>query len=362
MVYDSERNRAYAAAMDALINPGSRILDLGSGLGIHGLVAAAKGAGHVYLVDPSPVTAIAENVAAHNGLSEKVTCIQKTIEQAALPEKVDVIISVFTGNFLLSEDLLPSLFYARDKYLKPSGALIPDYGEMRVTPVCAPECHEKYVSCWSEPASGLNFGEVRRYAANTLYHENALARKAKFLAQPATVASLDFHTAVKAECSQELTFSIEESGTCHGFLGWFRMRLGAEWVSTSPLKPAMHWSQVFLPLDPPLKLEASEILLFRLVRPQYGEWSWVATHAGCEQQHSTLFSRVFSLDQVRRHDRNYRVALNETGELAQFLMSQMNEGQNVQSIVDQATSEFAGKFSTQDIERHMQDLISRYGK
>ena len=38
-----------------------------------------------------------------NNLSDKIECIEGKIEEIELPEKVDLIISVFTGNFLLSE-------------------------------------------------------------------------------------------------------------------------------------------------------------------------------------------------------------------------------------------------------------------
>jgi hypothetical protein len=78
-------------------------------------------------------------VVKDNTTTEKMECISGKIEKVSLPEQVDVIISVFTGNFLLTEDLLPSLFYARDKYLRPGGKMIPDRAKMIIVPVVKSE-------------------------------------------------------------------------------------------------------------------------------------------------------------------------------------------------------------------------------
>jgi predicted RNA methylase len=135
MMLDSVRNEAYFQAIKSAVKPDSVVLDLGAGLGIHGLMAAKLGAKKVYLVEPEDVIHIAKRLAAANGLEDRVECIQGRIEDVTLPEKVDIIISVFTGNFLLMEDLLPSLFHARDLWLKPGGTLIPDSAVMQAVPI-----------------------------------------------------------------------------------------------------------------------------------------------------------------------------------------------------------------------------------
>ena len=209
MVFDTARNRAYAYALETVIDPDSVVLDLGAGLGIHGLMAAARGARHVYLVDSSPVVTLAARVAAENGLDSRVTCIQKPIEQVDLPGRVDLIVSVLTGNFLLEEDLLPSLFFARDKFLKPSGLLLPDFGEMRIVPVTAERYYDRYLSRWSDPAEGIDFSNLRSHAANSLYFGRAKARTADFLSAPETIAALDFSVADRADCSGAADFVME---------------------------------------------------------------------------------------------------------------------------------------------------------
>lgn len=59
-----------------------------------------------------------------------VEVIQGTIETVDLPEKVDIIISEWMGYFLLRESMLDSVLIARDKFLKPGGALYPSHARM----------------------------------------------------------------------------------------------------------------------------------------------------------------------------------------------------------------------------------------
>ena len=125
MVFDGLRNAAYARAMRQAIKPGTTVMDLGAGLGVHGLQAALLGAAQVHLVEPAPVLEVARQVAAANGLAN-VHCHNCRAEELQLDDRVDVLVSVFTGNFLLTEDLLPSLFHARDRFLSHGGTLIPD--------------------------------------------------------------------------------------------------------------------------------------------------------------------------------------------------------------------------------------------
>jgi len=125
MALDRVRNDAYAAALERVVTPTSVVLDLGAGLGIHGLLAARLGARRVYLLEPEDVISVAEEAVRANHLQDVVTCLHGRLEDVDVPEPVDVVVSVLTGNFLLSEDLLPILFRARDAFLKPGARSFP---------------------------------------------------------------------------------------------------------------------------------------------------------------------------------------------------------------------------------------------
>ncbi len=192
MLFDQTRNDAYLKALQRVIRPDSIVLDLGAGLGIFGLLGAKLGAKKVYLVEPQDVIGVAKQFAQANGFANRIECIQGRIEEITLPEQVDVIVSVFTGNFLLEEDLLPSLFYARDTYLKPDGVMIPNAAVMEAVPVSLPDYYQKQIDIWSQPYLDLDFGLARRYAANTIYYNRSEMKTADYLAAPLPLMELDF--------------------------------------------------------------------------------------------------------------------------------------------------------------------------
>lgn len=61
--------------------------------------------------------------------------IQGVIETVEIPEKVDIIISEWMGYFLLRESMLDSVLVARDKFLKPGGALYPSHARLYFAPI-----------------------------------------------------------------------------------------------------------------------------------------------------------------------------------------------------------------------------------
>lgn len=60
------------------------------------------------------------------------------MEEIKLPdgiEKVDIIVSEWMGYCLLYETMLPTVLYARDKYLVPGGLIFPDKCTLFITAI-----------------------------------------------------------------------------------------------------------------------------------------------------------------------------------------------------------------------------------
>lgn len=348
MVLDERRNAAYQRALAKVVGPESVVLDLGAGTGVHGLLAARLGAKRVYLVEPEDVGLLGIEAARANGLAERTELLQGKIEEVEVPEPVDVIVAAFTGNFLLAEDLLPSLFFARDRFLKPDGAMIPDRAVMEAAPVQALELFEREVASWSKPCLDLDYSSARRYASNAIYYDRVRLERAQYLSKPADLLSLDLATAADTDCGTEASYSIDEPGVCHGWAGWFRMRLGTEWLSTAPHEPPLHWSPAFLPVDPPIEVTKGDQLRFRLVRPPLGPWSWFVESGESEQRHSTLFARPLPVDALSKISPHYRPSINKQGEAARFLLSQVDGHRSVQDLANVLCEQFPSLFTGLD--------------
>jgi SAM-dependent methyltransferase len=361
MFFDDVRKDFYAKAINQQVTKDSVVLDLGAGLGLHGFMAIESGARKSYFVEPASIIEITKLIVEANNLSEKAECIRGTIEEVELPEKVDCIISVFTGNFLLTEDLLPSLFYARDHFLRPGGTLIPNRAMMEVVPVSAQAYYAKHIDCWSDTAIDTNFDLVRKFAVNTLYHDDTNSRKQEFLAEPVKLLDLDFMTATEAACRNRVEIRITQNGLCHGWLGWFRTRLGEHWLSTSPLEEQMHWRQVFLPLSQPIQVKKGDTMEFELNRPDYSEWTWTVDYADVRQRQSTFNSRVVSPKELLNLSNNYKAILTDRGLATLNILKQMDGTQNTSSIVKHLLETNPHLFKAQlPAEQFIKRLIQRY--
>ncbi|MCY6491697.1 methyltransferase domain-containing protein [Leptolyngbya sp. GGD] len=359
MTLDARRNAAYLQAMQAVITPDSVVLDLGAGLGIFGLLAAQLGAKRVYMVEPEDIISLTQQIVKANGYSDRIQCLQGKIEEVTIPEPVDVIISVFTGNFLLSEDLLPSLFYARDRYLKPGGVLIPSAAVMETVPASVPAFYEREIAVWSNPHLNLDHSPVRSYVSQAMFFARQDLGQAQYLAEPEKVMALDFYQATDTNCRVEIHHTITQAGICHGWIGWFKMLLGDQWLSTAPHEPPLHWSSAFMPIDPPVAFEVGETVTFKLQRPPYGDWIWQFKSQQTQQQRSTFFSVPNTLKTLQKMAPAYQPNLNTKGKAVHYILAHADGTHSVQELAQQLVSLFPDTFATdQKATKFIQTLVS----
>lgn len=127
------------------------ILTSGGNAGILSMFCAKAGASKVLAVDQSAIIGKARENVFNNGLSSVIICLKGTIEDVTLPiDRVDIIVSEWMGYCLLYEAMLPSVLYARDKYLKPDGLLIPSLATLWIAPIEDPQYISDYVSYWRD--------------------------------------------------------------------------------------------------------------------------------------------------------------------------------------------------------------------
>lgn len=130
---------------------GKIVLDVGCGTGILSMFCAKAGAKCVYAVDNSNIIQKARENIFNNGFTDEIVCIRGKIEEVTLPVKfVDIIVSEWMGYCLLYEAMLESVLFARDKYLKPDGLMIPSHMNMWIAPVTDPDYIADHILFWRD--------------------------------------------------------------------------------------------------------------------------------------------------------------------------------------------------------------------
>jgi hypothetical protein len=159
--------------------------------------------------------------------------------------------------------MLNSVIVARDRFLKPGGAMLPHEARILCAPVNMQEHLEATVGFWQQPIMGFNMSAMAPLAAQRLLSEPLITdvKPAQLLAPPAQVACIDCATVTLAELRDgafggALPFLASRSGVCHGYAIFFEVIFpaaegAAEGVtlSTAPSAPSTHWRQtvVWLP-------------------------------------------------------------------------------------------------------------------
>ena len=154
MLEDKVRTNTYRSVLENNqgLMSGAAVLDVGCGTGVLSIFAARGGASKVVAVDGSPaISNVAESIFIRNGYSSEQNGMIKVLstkienlESLGDIDKVDVIVSEWMGYALLFESMLDSVLLARDRFLKPGGAMLPDVANI-------------YVALGSREAEGLSF-------------------------------------------------------------------------------------------------------------------------------------------------------------------------------------------------------------
>jgi len=156
MIADRGRTSSYDRALRARVRPGAVVLDIGAGPGSWALLACRAGAARVYAVEPDDVIHLARQIAADNGLSNRIEFIQAMSTDIDLPEKVDVIVADIRGRSPLFGKSIVSILDARDRFLKPDGWIIPARDTIWAAPVYCSELYDRFIGAWAPTTNSIS--------------------------------------------------------------------------------------------------------------------------------------------------------------------------------------------------------------
>ena len=270
MICDRVRTEAFRQAITAAVRPGDVVLDVGAGSGILSLFAARAGAARVYAVEQTSIAVLAQELARSNGVADVVEVIQGDITEVELPGRVDVIVSEWLGGFGIDEGMLPPVITARDRWLKPGGAIIPDSVTAWVALV-----HDRYLAETVDFLQNNPYGiELRDLVDKTVNEISYSGGFRHLVASDRRSESAQLWTThacrIRLEEAQaphhaEGSLAITEDGSANALALWFSADLvpGIS-LAVGPGDPPTHWGMTTAPLRAPLELTPGTSVRFQV--------------------------------------------------------------------------------------------------
>lgn len=316
---DAPRISAFRRAIHETVRPGDVVVDLGAGTGILGLFACEAGAARVYAIEAGPMVEIARQLAATNGVSDRIVHVKEVSTRAALPEPADVIVTDQIGHFGIEAGLLEFVGDAAGRWLKPGGRIVP----MGVDLFVAPAEHDELrgaIDFWKDRAAGFDVSPVYEQACNSGYPTAIDA--AALLAPAARILSLEPASRVEHYRGRG-PLRIERDGTLDALAGWFSARLSpsVEMTNAPGHRDRIMRRQVLLPLTPRATVRRGDRLdVVVSMRPGDLLVNWSAELTGADGavratfRHSTLGGMLVAHDDLVRTEPGYVPALTPAGE------------------------------------------------
>ncbi|RHN82602.1 putative methyltransferase [Medicago truncatula] len=217
---------------------GKVVLDVGCGTGILSILCAKAGARKVYAVDASEIALQAQSIVKDNNLSDIITVLHGRVEDVTIDEQVDVIISEWMGYMLLQECMLESIVTARDRWLKPSGLLLPSSATVNslrnyfILPL--PSCtwlhspalrYFDNIGFWSD-VDGIDMSALIPLAKKDAFSTPSVEtiRSESILGKAHQVKKIDIYSVSNPELesvTSKFMFKSYISAPLHGFVFWF---------------------------------------------------------------------------------------------------------------------------------------------
>jgi len=257
MLKDKVRTGTYQKAI--LSNPhlfkGKVVLDIGCGTGILCLFAAKAGAKHVYGIEMAGIAHQARKIIAENGYQDKITVIKGKVEEIELPSgvnKVDIIISEWMGYFLLYESMLNTVLFARDKWLRPGGIIMPDRARMFMIGIEDGEYMAEKINFWDN-VYGFKMSCLKEEAMKEPLVD--IVQQNSVVTDSQTIFTIDLYKVKKEDLDFESNFAlkVKHDDYIHAFVSFFDCVFTKchtrVMFTTAPWSEYTHWKQTVFYLD-----------------------------------------------------------------------------------------------------------------
>ena len=378
MIADKARMDPFAYALKAKIGPKSVVLDIGTGTGIHALMACKFGARKVYAIEPNDAIHLARELAQVNGFADRIEFFQDVSTHVTLPERADVIVSDIRGVLPLYGGHIPSIIDARQRHLAPGGVLIPKSDTVWVSLVEAHGVYNDLTTPWDYPY-GLSMKEAKQIVLNDWSEENTDNFSQRSLLMESRIWTvLDYSSIENPDVGpSKLIQKATRDGTAHRLLLWFDGEIadgihiyngpGAE-------KVAQVYGCGFFPLLEPVTIVKGDTITLDiradLIEDHYC-WNWhTRILAGDDPQaikadfaQSTNLDNTLESAVLHKRVLNFRPTRGEAGEIDHFILGKMDGRHSIDQIARQALGKYPVCFKTQrEAQFYVNILSQEYGQ
>ncbi|PWA80396.1 protein arginine N-methyltransferase 1 [Artemisia annua] len=243
---------------------GKIVLDVGAGTGILSLFCAKAGAKHVYAIECSQMADMAKEIVKANGYSNVITVLKGKVEEIDLPvPQVDIIISEWMGYFLLYENMLNTVLYARDKWLVKDGIVLPDNATLHLTAIEDSEYKDDKIEFWKN-VYGFDMSCIRKQSmmeplVDTVDHNQIVTNSV-------LLKSMNISKMTSGDASFTAPFKLvaERDDYIHALVAYFDVSFSVchkmTGFSTGPKSRTTHWKQTVLYLEDVLTICQGEFI------------------------------------------------------------------------------------------------------
>jgi SAM-dependent methyltransferase len=348
------RLERFRAAIAATVRPGDVVLDLGTGVGILAFFACLAGARRVYAVEASPVVDVARLVARENGFAERVTFVGGSSRDLDLPEQADVLVTDTFGRCGLAGDGLRAIVEARQRCLRPGGAVVPSTIDIVLAPVELPAIYERAIDFWSQAHHGIDLSAVRPFAVN---NRHAVRLDALALLAPAErLAHFDLAHIDDDLVQATVCMTVRRQGTLHGLCCWFAAALadGIE-LGNEPGRSTTNYAQALFPIDRPVAVDDQDRVRARVTTWHGVEFRWqvdvlsagaAAPRVSFDQ--STFAGTPLSAASLRALARSDTPALSARGGAERLVLELIDGGRSVAEMARQVRERYPNAIQSDD--------------
>jgi SAM-dependent methyltransferase len=273
MLRDVVRTSSYADAIRAVVKPGDRVLDFGSGTGVLAIFAARSGA-TVDAIERTRMVEHAREIARRSGYPT-IRFHHGDHTSFETDVKFDAIVSEWMGHAVFYESMLEPLILLRERWLKPGGVMLPARLSIGCSLVTDETLYED-LSFLERSPYGIDFGPIADLPLRQAHL--ACLREDQVASLTCELAVLDMATIQASPSKLVGTLPIEKPAIAYGLALWFEAELAPGVpLGTGPHHPPTHWRQLFLPFPRPRDVSPS-LPLSITVRPprnvETGEQTW----------------------------------------------------------------------------------------